>query len=229
MKLEERERALLKLVEDWRDQECRKIIAEAEGRAAEVRRRAFARERDGLHQRVVAERGRARALIQAARAERTTRERRRSEQGDALVIAAAWPRLRQRLHARWDDAGTRADWVASALDQALERLPRRDWVVRHPPGWPGDERLRLAREIERRTGHGPTLEAESDIAAGLVIAGSGAVLDMSLDGLLRDRARIDARLLALWKGMVVDAVGLGSGAGLGTETDTEADSDGEKG
>ena len=223
MKVEERERALLKLVEDWREQECRRILAEAEARAAEVRSRAFARERKALHERVIAERSRARALIQAARAERATRERRRSEHGDALVIAAAWPRLRERLQACWQQAGTRADWVAAALEQALARLPRRDWLVRHPPGWAEDERLRLVQQIERRAGHGAALEADADVVAGLVIAGSGAVLDMSLDGLLLDRARVDARLLALWKGKVS-----GSDARGSSEAEPDTDTHGAK-
>jgi len=233
MKLEERERALLQLVEDWREQECRGLIAEAEQRAAEIRCRAYAREREALHQQVAGERGRARALIQAARAERATRERRRSEQGDALVIAAAWPRLRERLLVRWQDSATRADWIAGGLEQALARLPRHDWVVRHPPDWPEDEGLDLAREIERRTGHAARLEADAHLVAGLVIAGSGAALDMSLDGLLRDRARLEARLLALWKGTVVDGAGRGADDDRDTardgDTGTDSDTDGVRG
>jgi hypothetical protein len=201
MNVEERERMLLKLVEDWREQECRKIIAEAEARAAELRKQAFSRERAALHQRVVAERSRARSLIQAARAEGMTRERRRSEHGDALVIGEAWPRLRARLTERWRDSEGRARWVAGALQQALERLPHRGWGIRHPSDWAADERSRLAADIETRTRHAPTLEPDGNLVAGLVIGGSGALLDMSLDGLLRDRAHIDARLLALWRGL----------------------------
>jgi len=201
MNVEERERMLLKLVEDWREQECRKIIAEAEARAAELRKQAFSRERAALHQRVVAERSRARSLIQAARAERMTRERRRSEHGDALVIGEAWPRLRARLTERWRDPEGRARWVAGALQQALARLPHRGWVIRHPSDWMADEQSRLAADVETETGHMPTLEPDANLVAGLVIGGSGALLDMSVDGLLRDRAHIDARLLALWRGL----------------------------
>lgn len=201
MNVEERERMLLKLVEEWREQECRKIIAEAEAKAAELRQQAFSRERAALHQRVVAERSRARSLIQAARAERMTRERRRSEHGDALVIGEAWPRLRARLAERWSDAEGRSRWVAGALQQALERLPHQGWIIHHPPDWVSAEQSRLATEVDTRTGYAPTLEADDSLDAGLVIGASGALLDMSLDGLLRDRARIDARLLALWKGL----------------------------
>jgi hypothetical protein len=39
--------------------------------------------------------------------------------------------------------------------------------------------------------------ADPGIAAGLIIEGGAAVLDASLDGLLADRQRLEARLLAL--------------------------------
>ena len=52
-------------------------------------------------------------------------------------------------------------------------------------------------EVGRALGQEPGVEADGNIVAGLVIECGGAVLDASLDGLLRDRPRLEGRLLAL--------------------------------
>jgi hypothetical protein len=197
MNIEQREHGLLKLVDDYREQECRRLLDEARTQARELRRQAYARERAALHQRVTAERARAQGLIQAAEAERATRERRRGEQTDAALVDAAWPRLVDALKARWNNTETRRAWVGHALGEALRRLERGDWLVRHAPGLPeaeqgeAEERARREAEISLRFG------ADDGVVAGLIINAKGAVLDMSLNGLLRDRAPVEARLLAL--------------------------------
>jgi len=199
MNIEEREQGLLRLVDDYRDQECRRILGEAQARAREVRGQAFARERAALHQRITAERARARGLIQAAEAERATRERRRSEQLDAALVDAVWPGLVAELEARWRNAETRRDWVGHALDEALRRLARGDWLVRHAPGWPEEDRAEADQRLRQQADVTARFSADGSIAAGLIVSASGAALDMSLEGLLRDRARVESRLLALAK------------------------------
>jgi vacuolar-type H+-ATPase subunit E/Vma4 len=197
MNIEQREQGLLKLVDDYREQECRRLLDEARTQARELRRQAYARERAALHQRVTAERARAQGLIQAAEAELATRERRRVEQTDAALVDAAWPRLVDALKARWNNTETRRAWVGHALGEALRRLERGDWLVRHAPGLPeaeqgeAEERARREAEISLRFG------VDDGVVAGLIINAKGAVLDMSLNGLLRDRAPVEARLLAL--------------------------------
>jgi hypothetical protein len=196
--IDEREQGLLKLVADYREQECRRILGEAEARARTLRRQAFARQRVALHQRIIAERSRAQSLIQAAEAERATRVRRRSEQRDAALMSAAWPLLRQALQDRWDAPDSRQRWVALAFSEAQHRLPHGGWVVRHPRSWPEAERAATARQLEAE-GEPPRFRGDDDIAAGVIITAGGAELDMSLDGLLRDRARLEARIIALSK------------------------------
>jgi hypothetical protein len=196
----ERERSLLALVAEYRDQECRRILDDAGRRAAKLIHDTYGRQRDALHRRVVAERSRAVGLIQAARAEAATRERRRSEAIDSTMIALAWPRLRAALAARWADPQGRRGWVESALGQALRRLPPGDWCIRHPGDWPAAEQDRLAEAVRAHAGVPPDLLADPGIDAGLVIASGNALLDATLDGLLRDREQVRARLLALWHG-----------------------------
>lgn len=221
MNSDEREQGLLKLIADYREQECRRILGEAERRARELRGLAFARQRVALHQSIIAERARAQSLIQAAEAERATRARRRSEQRDAALVSAAWPLLQQALVVRWQAPETRRRWVAWAFDEASRRLPAGGWLVRHPASWSEAELGPvLGAETSAEAGaelasgddssgmdvletavrpEPPRFMVDDDIVAGLIISASGAELDMSLDGLLRDRARIDARMIALAK------------------------------
>jgi hypothetical protein len=197
MNTEERAQALLDLVADERDKACRQLMAEAAARAAAIKGDAYRRERALLHQRMVAERSRAEALLRAAAAEQSTAERRRGEQAHAALLAAAWPRLEAALLARWSEAETRRQWVDSALDQSWRRLPRTAWTIRHAGGWPEAERAAALAALRRDGLPEPAMRADKDLAAGLVVSAGGAVLDMSLAGLLQDRARIEARLLAL--------------------------------
>jgi hypothetical protein len=197
MRLEERERELLKLLDEYRDQECRKFLDAARAEAERTAERAYRRERARLHERVVAERAAARGRIQAVRAERDTRSRGGTERAHARILEQAWPLLRQTLGQRWQTPEGRRGWAAGAIDQARRTLPPGDWTIRHAPGWPEPERTPLVRGIAQDLGAEPRLVEDRGISAGLVVEWAGAALDATLDGLLRDRRRIEARLLAL--------------------------------
>lgn len=197
MKLEERERGLLKLVEDYRERECRRILGAAREKAAETLRETYRKERARLHERVLVERGRAAGRVQAAGAQRATRERRNSDRASAGLLEVAWPQLRAKLIACWRDPRDRRRWVSKYLGQALSSLPKGPWTVRHAPEWGTCEREELAGELLERLDARPRFRSDGGLGAGLIIECEGAVLDASLDGLLRDRGRLEARLLAL--------------------------------
>jgi len=197
MKTEEREKGLLKLVDDYREQECRRILDEARAQARDLLRKTYQKERSHLHERVVWERSRAEGRIQAARAERATRERRKSERTSTDLLAAAWPRVREGLLDRWRGPLQRRQWVTGYLRQGLKMLPRQRWTVRHAAEWGEAERQEAGAELAHALGQEPRFETDGSIEAGLIIESGGAVLDASLEGLLRDRAQLEARLLAL--------------------------------
>lgn len=197
MSLEEREQALIRLVDDYEAAECRDILATAR---ADVARRLSLTHRQAralLHERVMAERSNARARIQAIRAERETRRRASVEHANARLLELAWPRLRRTLQARWQDPETRRHWIRFALAEAGRALPAAVWTIRHPPDWDAREREETAERISTQSGHAPRWLPDDGLAAGLAIESQGAILDASLDGLLGDRQRLEARLLAL--------------------------------
>jgi hypothetical protein len=195
--LDERQQGLLKLVEDYREQECGRILAAARQEAAELRTQSFRKQRARLHSRIVAERSRARLRIQAARAELATRERWTSERTNLELLQTAWPLLRERLLARWRVPEQRQRWAGTYLRQAIALLPRARWTVRHAPEWRESERREIGAELAERLGEAPRFQSDGGIEAGLIIECGGAVLDASLRGLLQDRARLESRLLAL--------------------------------
>jgi hypothetical protein len=82
MNTEERERALLRFVEEERDKVCRDLLADARARARALIRDAYRRNRAALHQRVVAERTRAEGLL---------RGRQRRSGPPRCGAAASWP------------------------------------------------------------------------------------------------------------------------------------------
>jgi hypothetical protein len=55
----------------------------------------------------------------------------------------------------------------------------------------------LLQLVNSLCGKMPRLQAKADISAGLRICADGTCMDATIDGLLRDRERIDAELLAL--------------------------------
>jgi hypothetical protein len=201
MNVEERAKGLLNLVEAYRRDECREVIDRARAEASGILRRAWRAERAHLHASVEAERTRARALIQAARAERATRERASGDRRNARLLALAWPRLTAILRRRWLDPRAREAWAAQALASALDALPPGQWTVHHAPDWPAPEQaapcVAAAGRLAKRGAPAPKFRADPDLDAGLVVECGAARLDASLAGLLQDRANLEARLLAL--------------------------------
>lgn len=207
MKIEAREQALLQLVDDYRERSCRRILSDAQRRSREMLELVYEKERAALHERVSAERARAQALIDAARAERATRQRRLREQQDQAVLNALWPALRRLLERQWADAAQRQHWIQGALERAIKRLPKGAWVLRHAKDWPEAERLAQLQQVHSHTGVAPSTRADAGLSAGLVIESNGAVLDASLEGLISDRGQLEARALALWKARGLDNEG----------------------
>ncbi len=204
MRLAEREQGLLRLVEQYRDEECRRRLAAARSEAAAILRQTYAKERARLHERAEAERHSARLRIEALLADRETRARRKAEQANALFLAKAWPKLEAALLARWRTPEGRRRWAERALDVAQQRLPVADqdgpWVIRHACDWSDEEQRDLFVTLRLDLRDPPRVLRDTGLRAGLIITAAGALLDLSLAGLLHDRSRLEARLLALLQG-----------------------------
>jgi hypothetical protein len=197
MSLEDTEKRLVELVDDWSDEECLRLLDRARDEALALLRTGYGRARRHLREAVEAERTRARTRISTARAELETLRRRHRQHLGALLLAAARERLPEVLSERWADAGARAAWIRTTATQALARLPRGRWVVRHALCFHASDYDTLLQALGDLGAREPELVSDPGLDAGLVIECAGVRLDASVGGLLADREAIEARLLAL--------------------------------
>jgi hypothetical protein len=197
MTLRDRAAALLAVVEEYRERECRTILERARYEAAKVEARAHAEARRRVHLAVVAERQRAAAALRAAQAELQTERRSHRHRRDLALLELAWPRLRAALERHWADPVARRRWVAGLVSEVLRRIPAGPWTVLHPPAWPAAERDAVLASLTAAGGPPPEPVAAAEIGAGLRLTSGTATLDGTVDGLLADRPAVAGRLLAL--------------------------------
>jgi flagellar biosynthesis/type III secretory pathway protein FliH len=197
MNQDENERELLKLVAQWRDEECLRLLDRAGDEALELLRKGYRRGRRELHEAVQTERERSRNRCAAAEAELATLRRQHRQQLGSVILAAARSRLPQRLAQRWDEQREREHWIRRAVQQALAKLPAHGWRVRHAAGLPAAEVDGLRQSLKTTLTDEPQLIPDPQLDAGLVIESGGVTLDASAAGLLSDADSLDARLLAL--------------------------------
>jgi len=194
--LDAQSQRLLQLVEDYREQRCTSLLDRADQQARELLRDARHQALERVREAIAAERARGRERIETAEARLQTRHRQREQQQTLAALEQAWPRLEAALQARWDRTEARRVWIEGTLRQALQILPRRPWTIAHPPAWDTGELEPLLEAIRSHCGEGPETQADDTLGAGLRLCCAGACVDASSAGLLADRVRITARLLA---------------------------------
>ena len=191
---------LLKVVEDHREERCRRILEQAKAQVVTIVRQAHQEARARMHAAIEQERARAKEKIASTQAHLQTRRRQRHQQADMLLLERGWEKLRETLMKRWQDVDQRRAWVQALLREGLTLLPAKAWRIEHPPGWQSAEMLDLSGATALGTqGQTPVLVEARDIAAGLRIHVDHACLDGTLDGLLAIREAIEAQLLAEFK------------------------------
>jgi len=196
MKLEERTRALLDLVEAHRAGRCKELLAAAEARASAIQKDAWREARARLHTALAQERERATREIALVQAQRNTRQRQHRQREANALLREAVTRLPDELARRWHDPQARARWTEAIIAHAAALLPDGEWEIRHPSDWPAAERERAARALASRTRGAVRFAPDPAVRAGLRIHAGHNVVDGSDAGLLADRAAIAARLLA---------------------------------
>jgi hypothetical protein len=187
---------MLKLVASYERERCRDISERAQKEArhivANARRRARARLREDARELRAA--GRRRLAL--ARAELDTARRAHEQRRDLALVTRGWRGLEARLRARWQDPAARGRWVAGAIAQALAVLPRATWTIAHAAGWTETERNGVAEALERQGVKVERVSLDARAQGGIRLCAGGACLDGTIDGLLADRAAIEAMLLA---------------------------------
>ena len=187
---------LLEVVERNRDERCRALLSEAREQARQLVHKAHREARAHLHHKVLATREKARLKLASAQAQRQTHLRLQRHRADQALLARTWQPLTDRMQQRWREAASRRLWIDNLLEQASTMLVDRNWRIEHPLDWPAGERHELETRLGSELGSPPGFFGQADIVAGLRICAGAACVDGTLEGLLRDRTRIEALLLA---------------------------------
>ena len=188
--------ALMALLEQSRSSHCSTVQEQAALEAAEIRRRARKLARGRVSKAANEERLRLEHEVRMVEAEIDTEHRRRARQRDMALIEAGRKALAETLAARWGERAQRRAWTEAALAEAAEVLLRRTWTLEHPADWAAEE---CDQAIEFARAHcGATVEAApvDTLDAGLRIRSEGALVDMSIPGLLANERTIEGELLA---------------------------------
>jgi hypothetical protein len=195
--LDSKVKHLLDVVTQHRDEKCAAIRASAQAEARALLRTAWHEARERLHNDNVETRRRIEHALASQEAQRKTRARQQRQADDSVLLAAARAALQAALLQRWQQPASRQQWCEALVKAAVTTLDGKAWTVEHPADWPMSEHDALLQLVNSLCGKMPRLQAKADISAGLRICAEGTCMDATIDGLLRDRERIDAELLAL--------------------------------
>lgn len=187
---------MLKLVEEHELGRCREALARAHVQAQQIRREALRAARARMHAHIRALKQERRRALALASAELDTAQRQHRNRCDYALIETGLKQLEAALTERWQAADARHQWIESLVRNARVRLPRERWEISHPPGWAESEQRELAARLAPGLGAVPGYRADPGIRAGLRVRAGTALLDGTLDGLLADRAAIEALMLA---------------------------------
>jgi hypothetical protein len=190
-------RHLLDVVTRNRDEKCEAIRASAEAEVKVLLRTAWREARERLHNDNVETRRGINDALASHEAQQQTRRRQQRQASDEVLLLAARDALRAALLQRWQQPAARLQWCETLVDAAAITLDAREWTVEHPADWPVSEHQALQGRIKSLCGKTPRLQARTDIRAGLRICAAGTCMDATINGLLHDRERTDAELLAL--------------------------------
>lgn len=188
---------LLRLLDASGDEQCSQLRAKAAAQIAEIRRLAYQQARQRIRTAVAEERTRIRQEVGRVEAEVETELRRGALRHDARLVDAGREGLEQALRERWRDEGSRQAWVDAVLTLCEQVVIGREWILSCPSDWPQAERERAIEQARERAGAALIIEEDVALEQGFRVCCGGVSVDMSVAGLLVDRAAIEGALLHL--------------------------------
>lgn len=189
--------ALEDVVETSREARCHQLLEDAKRGVKETVKRAHRENRARMRAAIEEQRKDMEETLAATRARLATRARQRQQQADKERLDHAWARLGKVLLERWQDADIRRQWILGLVEEALAHLPGDPWRIEHPQGFDPAELASITKRIAEHCGGEPADFVAVEVArAGLRIIAGGACMDGTVEGLLTDRNRVEAELLA---------------------------------
>ena len=179
---------LLGVVVESREKRCAEVREKAQAQVREIVRQAHARGRARMHHHVVAMREKHRLRVASAHARNQTLLRQQHQKEDRAILDIAWPLLRGAMLALWKDT--------HAVSSASSSLREHDWYIEHPADLSKEEKTDINHALVHCSHRAPGMTASGDIEAGIRTVAHGTVIDATLDGLLKQKTIIEARMIA---------------------------------
>ena len=195
MSIETRLDALLRLIEQYRDEHCARHRESAERDAAALVSSAWRGARERTRGVLEAERSRHAASVAREEAGLAIERRLAHQRGVRFALAQAWPRLETVLMQRWSDPAARRTWIEHHLESAVRLIAADAWAIEHSPDWGDEERGWISAWLDSHAPCVTTFSADAAIAVGFRVRAGHNLFDATLEGLLSDRVLIEGRLL----------------------------------
>ncbi|NNJ96265.1 MAG: hypothetical protein HKP12_03825 [Gammaproteobacteria bacterium] len=186
---------LLGIVVENREERCAQLRDHARQHASKIVQQAHTKSRARMHRHVSALREKRSQRVSSAFARNQTLLRQQHQKADRAVADMAWPLLRDAMLALWNSTESRRRWLDGVITSAAARLLHTDVHVEHPTAMSEHERSWLKKQIDI-SGKEAELQGCEDIEAGVRIIAQGTVIDATLDGLLKQKTTIEAKLIA---------------------------------
>jgi vacuolar-type H+-ATPase subunit E/Vma4 len=187
---------LLNVVEDHRATRYEEIQEQAQKNAHAIISKAHKDARQRMHDDNVETRENANRQLASTEAQLQTQQRLARQQSDEKLLQASWKLLKASLERQWQQPDIRKQWVDNLTRQALATLVSPHWRIEHPADWADEECIALQMQLHEQLDHTPELEPVTDISAGLRLCAEGTCVDGTADGLMHERTRIEALMLA---------------------------------
>ncbi|KPJ82474.1 MAG: hypothetical protein AMJ58_01010 [Gammaproteobacteria bacterium SG8_30] len=178
------------------DQACTRLREEATERSSRLVQEARHRARMRVKEAVAEKRLRVREHCRRVQAEVDAKQRDRRFVELTEQLARGLQLLPDVLAERWQVDEARAAWCRQVLEDAAAALGGGRWRIDLAPGTSPAERETLAHDAARLAGEAAEIFEDGGAQAGLRISRDGACYDGTVDGLLADRMRVQAALLA---------------------------------
>lgn len=187
---------LMQLLEQSRDSQCKEALEQAEAQANALRRSARKLARERVSRAAHEERERHDYEVRMVEAEIETEQRKRARRRDLALIEAGRGALREALGAQWRERDARQAWAKAMVSAAAEVLLGREWLLEHPADWPAEECDAVLAYVREHCDARIEAKPVDELDAGLRIRSAGALVDMSIPGLLANQRTIEGELLA---------------------------------
>ncbi len=188
--------SLLSRMQSERDEACTRLREEATERSSRLVQEARHRARLRVKEAVSEKRLRVREHCRRVQAEVDAKQRDRRFVELSAQLARGLELLPKVLAERWQAGEVRTGWCRQVLVQAAAALGGGAWRVEVAAGLTSAEREALAGEAGRLAGQDVEVAEDGALQAGLRVSRDGACYDGTIDGLLADRMRVQAALLA---------------------------------